>query len=286
MKRVVAIHDLCGFGKASLNVVVPILSSMGIQVCAVPTAVLSTHTGGYTDIAVRDLTTYIGEHIDHWKSLDLKFQCIYSGYLGSPKQVNLIKDFIENFKEEENLVVIDPVMGDDGELYSSISYEMLEGMRELVSYGDIITPNVTEALLLLGEEHKEQESLKFWKEILMKLSMLGPNRIVLTSVKVTGNNNICTISYDKNSGEFYMVENPGVNISFPGTGDTFTSIMIAYLLKGKSFHKSVAFACSFIYKLILEGQKYVEDIREGLPLEIFLKDLILDDYKKLIEYEV
>jgi len=278
MKRVAAVHDSCGFGKASLNTIVPILSSMAIQVCAVPTAVLSTHTGGYKDIAVRDLTEYMEEHINHWKKLNLSFDCIYSGYLGSPKQAKIIKAFIEYFKTKDNIVLIDPVMGDDGELYSSITNEMVLEMKDLVSHADIITPNVTEALMILGKEYKDKEDLLYWKEILINLAELGPKKVVLTSVKVFGNENVFTLAYDKDLNKFYKVETRHINISFPGTGDTFASIMLSYILKGESFDKSVSRACSFIYKLIEEGKQHVEDIREGLPLEMFLKELILDDY--------
>lgn len=278
MKRVAAVHDLCGFGKASLNTIVPILSSMAIQVCAVPTAVLSTHTGGYKDIAVRDLTEYMEEHINHWKKLNLSFDCIYSGYLGSPKQAKIIKEFIEYFKTKDNIVLIDPVMGDDGELYSSITNEMVLEMKNLVSHADIVTPNVTEALMILGKEYKEKEDLLYWKEILINLAELGPKKVVLTSVKVFDNENVFTLAYDKDLNKFYKVETQHINISFPGTGDTFASIMLSYILKGESFDKSVSRACSFIYKLIEEGKHHIEDIREGLPLEMFLKDLILDDY--------
>lgn len=278
MKRVAAVHDLCGFGKASLNTIVPILSSMAIQVCAIPTAVLSTHTGGYKDIAVRDLTEYMEEHIRHWKKLNLEFDCIYSGYLGSPKQAKIIKEFIEDFKNKDNIVLVDPVMGDDGELYSSITDEMIIEMRDLVAHADIITPNITEALMILDEEYKEKENLAYWKDILISLSNLGPKKVVLTSVKVFDNVNVFTLVYDKDLNKFYKVETPHINISFPGTGDTFASVMLSYILKGESFNKSVSKACSFIYKLIQEGKQQVEDIREGLPLELFLKELILDDF--------
>lgn len=284
MKRVAAVHDLCGFGKASLNIVVPILSSMGIQVSSVPTAVLSTHTGGYEGIAVRDLTDYMEEHIEHWKSLDLSFDCIYSGYLGSPKQVNIIKNFIESFKKDENIVVIDPVMGDDGVLYSSITEEMVRGMRDLVAHGDIVTPNITEALMILGREYKKEGTLEYWKEVLRDLSNLGPKKVVLTSVKVFNNDNVLTLAYDRELDVYYKIETPHINISFPGTGDTFASIMLSYILNGKEFIKSVSMACSFIYKLIIEGKDGVKDIREGLPLESFIKDLILDNFEK-IKYE-
>ena len=286
MKRVAAVHDLCGFGKASLNTIVPILSSMGVQVCALPTAVLSTHTGGYEGFAFEDLTEYMGKHIEHWKKLNLDFDCIYTGYLGSYKQVELIKDFIEYFERKDNLVLIDPVMGDDGELYSSITEDMVREMRELIAHGDIITPNVTEAQMLLNIEYKGCRNIAEWKEILIKLSKLGAKKVVLTSAKEEGNDKVLTLAYDREEERFYKIENPHVDISFPGTGDTFASLMVGYMLKEEGFKESLRKSCSFIYKMITESNGKVKDIREGLPLESFMRELIMEEFELLELFEI
>ena len=138
LNKVAAIHDLSGFGRSSLSVVFPILSTMGAQVCSLPTAVLSTHTAyeGYTFV---DLTDYMEAFIKHWKSLDIEFDCIYSGFLGSARQINIISKFIDDFSSSKPLVVIDPVMADDGELYSTMDQEMVKNMRALIKKADIIT---------------------------------------------------------------------------------------------------------------------------------------------------
>lgn len=182
IKKVAAIHDLSGFGRASLTTVIPILSTMGIQVCPVPTAILSTHTSNFTGYSFIDLTDYMEEHIAHWKKLNLEFDCIYSGFLGSPRQIKIVSDFVDHFGHKDNLVVVDPVMGDNGSLYGTMGEEMVVEMRKLVSKADIITPNFTEAAFLLGEKYKEtttEEEVKNW---LVRISEMGPKIVIITSV--------------------------------------------------------------------------------------------------------
>jgi len=165
VSRVAAIHDLSGFGRSSLAVVIPILSTMGVQVCSVPTAVLSTHTGGFEGYSFVDLTDTLEEFFNHWHKLKIEFDCIYSGFLGSSRQIDIISKFIANFSANDPLVVIDPVMGDNGKLYSTMDREMVEKMRSLLQKADIITPNFTEAAYLLDEEYNldiTQEQIKKW----------------------------------------------------------------------------------------------------------------------------
>ena len=140
--RIAAFHDLSGFGRASLTVAIPILSYMGFQVCPVPTAILSTHSE-IEDYYMVDLTEHLDAYINHWKKLKIDFQAIYSGFLGSPKQIEIVKRFITDFKQEDQLVVTDPVLGDNGRLYSSIDRGMVDSMRQLISCCDIMTPNLT-----------------------------------------------------------------------------------------------------------------------------------------------
>ncbi|EKN39497.1 pyridoxamine kinase, partial [Clostridium botulinum CFSAN001627] len=170
-KKVAAIHDISGYGRASLTTVIPIISLMGTQVCPIPTAVLSTHTGGFGSPEIIDLTDNLQAYINHWKSLNLDFNCIYSGYLGSVHQINIISNFIKYFKKKDTLVVIDPVMGDDCELYSAIDYEMVHKMREFIKLAHVITPNYTEACYLLNKDcSKCKISEKEVKKMLISLS--------------------------------------------------------------------------------------------------------------------
>ena len=149
-KIIAAIHDLSGYGRCSLSVILPVISAMGIQVCPVPTAVMSTHTGGFTDIAMEDLTDHISACYNHYEKLHLKFDAIYSGFLSSPKQVDCCLEFLHG--NPDSLKVVDPVMGDNGKPYSTYTPELIRRMKELVDAADVITPNLTETCMLLGEE--------------------------------------------------------------------------------------------------------------------------------------
>ena len=176
IKKVAAIHDLSGFGRSSLTAIIPTLSSMGVQVCPLPTAILSNHTGGFPSYSYVDLTDSMEDFIDQWKALDLQFDAIYSGFLGSVKQIEIVSGFIDHFGNQQNLVVVDPVMGDNGALYSSFTPEIIPEMRKLIQKADLITPNYTEAAYLLGEEQRPEafsdERAKTW---LHQLSDFDPH---------------------------------------------------------------------------------------------------------------
>ena len=182
-KRVAAIHDLSGFGKCSLTVALPILSAAGIEACAMPTAILSTHTGGISGYTYRDLTSDMRAFMQHWKSLDIQFDATYSVFLVSFEQLDLVKEFFELFRSKNNLILVDPVMADNGELYRIFQPEFATGMRSLCRKADIIVPNLTEAALLLEESyHPGPYTQAYIEKILKKLSKLGPKKIVLTGV--------------------------------------------------------------------------------------------------------
>lgn len=150
MKRVVSIQDISCLGKCSLTVALPIISAMGVETCVVPTAVLSTHTGGFTGFTYRDLTGDILPMARHWKSLGCRFQALYTGFLGSEAQIGLVEQIFDWFREENTLVMVDPVMGDGGKLYKTYTPEMASGMARLCRRADIVVPNMTEACHLLG----------------------------------------------------------------------------------------------------------------------------------------
>ena len=159
VKRVAAIHDLSGFGRASLTVVIPILSTMGVQVCPLPTAVLSTHSK-FEDFHFIDLTGEMSDYIRHWKQLGISFDAVYSGFLGSPRQIDIVTDFIDHFSQQDQLVIVDPVLGDNGALYGPLNKDMVTEMQSLIKQADIITPNITEASLLLGKASQCLEVLR------------------------------------------------------------------------------------------------------------------------------
>ena len=201
VKKVAAIHDLSGYGRASLTTIIPILSNMKVQVCPVPTAILSTHTGGFEGYSFIDLTDYMQEHINHWKKLELEFDCIYSGFLGSPKQIEIVADFIDFFGKKAKFTVVDPVMGDNGKLYSTMGNEMVVGMRKLIKNADIITPNFTEVIYLLGKEYKENITLDEVKEYLKELANIEPKIVIATSVPDEESNKLdrktSVVAYDR-----------------------------------------------------------------------------------------
>ena len=155
VKKVVAVHDLSGVGRVSLTVVIPILSSMGFQVCPLPTAVLSSHTQ-YPEFSFLDLTDEMPRIISEWKKLGIRFDAFYTGYLGSSRQIHIVSDFIDDFRGSDNLVVVDPVLGDNGRLYTNFDRAMIDEMKHLITKADVITPNLTELFYLLDIPHKEQ----------------------------------------------------------------------------------------------------------------------------------
>lgn len=274
IQRVAAIHDLSGFGGGSLSAAIPILSAMGIQVCSLPTAILSTHTGGFTDFHFRDLTQDMRQIIAHWQQLELSFAGIYSGFLGSQEQIGIVKDFINYFKTPNTLVVVDPVLGDDGQLYETMDWNMVEGMRDLVTVADVITPNITEAGLLLNKHpltaQAAQQHIKNWAQA---LSCLGPRWVIITSVPEDANHCTAVVAYDQNMDRYWKVTCPYIPACYPGTGDIFTSVITGSLLQGDSLPLSLDRAVQFVSLAIRTtfGHNFPE--REGVLVERVLPNL-------------
>lgn len=274
VKKVAAIHDLSGFGRSSLTSIIPILSSMKVQVCPVPTAVLSSHTGGFEGYSFLDLTDYMEQHIAHWKSLNLEFDCIYSGFLGSPKQMKIVADFIDFFGHKNNLTVVDPVLGDNGKLYGTMNNEMVEEMKKLISKADIITPNFTEVTFLLNKPYKKEISEPEVKEWLIELANMGPKIVIATSVpdenshKADRKTNV--IAYDKENNVFWKVSCKYIPASYPGTGDAYTSVVIGSLLQGDSLPIAIERGVQFITQCILASYGFKYPNREGVLLERML----------------
>ena len=277
IKKVAAIHDLSGFGRASLTTVIPILSTMGIQVCPVPTAILSAHTSNFTGYSFIDLTDYMEEHIAHWKKLNLEFDCIYSGFLGSPRQIKIVSDFVDHFGHKDNLVVVDPVMGDNGHLYGTMGEEMIVEMRKLVSKADIITPNFTEAAFLLGEKYKETTTEEEVKDWLVRISEMGPKIVIITSVPDEKINefekNMSVIAYNREDDVFWKVSCKYIPVSYPGTGDAYTSVLIGSLLQGDSLPVAIDRAMQFVTQCIKASYGFKYPSREGVLLERNLNTL-------------
>lgn len=267
LQRVAAIHDLSGFGKCSLTVALPILSAAGIEVSALPTAILSTHTGGISGFTYLDTTAEMRPFTDHWKSLDIRFDALYSGFLGSFEQLDIVKDFFDTFRRDGNLILVDPVMADNGELYKIFTPDFALGMKEVCKKADIIVPNLTEAALLLEEPYQPGPYTKEYIErLLKKLAALGPGRIVLTGVYLTGTE-LGAASYDRASGEIsfsFVGRIPGY---YHGTGDVFASALLAALLNGFSLSEAAGIAVRYTAGSIRRTFEAGTDIRFGVNFE-------------------
>jgi pyridoxine kinase len=271
--RVAAIHDLSGFGRASLTVVIPILSSMGIQVCPLPTAVLSSHSA-FDDFHSVDLSPQLQPMIDHWKKLELSFDAIYSGYLGAAEQVDTVARFIHDFSANKPLVVVDPVLGDNGKLYSAYTPVMVEKMKELVTLADLITPNLTEAAYLLGEQHNPDLELKELKEWAIRLADMGPEKVIITSVPdQMKNNNTSVVAFNKIDHRFWRVGCDYIPAHYPGTGDAFASVMVGSLLQGDSLPIALDRAVQFISLGVRATFGHNHQANEGILLEKVLPSL-------------
>ena len=225
-KKVVSIQDISGLGRCSLTVVIPVLSAMGIQVCPVPTAVLSAHTG-YSEFVMRDLTDFMKPALEHYKKMDMKFDCVYSGFLASSEQIDHCLEFFEAFPDA--LKVVDPVMGDGGKAYKTYTKELCSRMVELVKVADIITPNLIEAV------HPDIE--------------------------------IFTVGYDKENNSFWKIKNDYVPAHYSGTGDMFTSVLIGGLLKGDSLPIAMNRATAFTELTVKTTYSYQTPWTDGLMLE-------------------
>lgn len=269
LKRVAAIHDLSGFGHASLTAIIPVLSSMGVQVCPLPTAILSNHTGGFKSFSYVDLTDSMPEYIEKWKEIGIDFDCIYSGYLGSDRQIEIVKAFIDSFKSPDNMTVVDPVMGDHGKFYTSFDSSFVPLMRELVRKADIITPNFTEAAFLLGlDSCPERLSKGEIREWLERLAGLGPKTVVITSTPDESDGRDCSVAaLDTKDGRCLKISCKYFPAEYPGTGDTFTSVMIGALLRGESLIEALSRAVNFISSCIELSCGYSYPKKYGVLLE-------------------
>lgn len=227
-KKIAVINDLTGYGKCALTISIPVLSSMGIACCPVPTSVFSNHTG-YSSYQCRDLTENLPAYIKQWKSLDLCFDGILSGYLGSEAQMDMVADFIRTFKTRSTVVIIDPVMADHGKLYSAYTPKMCQKMKELICYADILTPNLTEACFLTGTPYKESWEQTELAELAKKLTSFGPSRIVITGIEE--NSQIANFCYEKGNGGD-MIRTAKAGSGHHGTGDIFSSMLAGLAVKG------------------------------------------------------
>ena len=269
---VAAVHDMSSVGRCALTVVIPALAAMGIQPIPLPTAVLSTHTGGYSGMATRDLTEYMDECIDHWKGLSLRLDAVYSGYLASVGQEETVRRLMQWQKRENNaLLVVDPVMGDEGSMYSAIPADMPFYMRRLCNEADVITPNLTEAALMLNMPYPKDT---VDKETLLKMvGGFDAGVTVLTGVSLDDGRhvNACHI---RETGETWLCAYRRIPVHYPGTGDLFTSVLCGYMLQGMNCVEAMRRATVFLEKVIGDTWHTQSEVRAGVQLEKGLRYLL------------
>ncbi len=271
MKKALCIHDISCIGRCSLTVISPVISSMGIQCVPMPTAILSTHFGGFGKPAFVDLTEFCKETLEHFKSLRLNFDCIYSGYLGNAKQIDIVKDVFTYASDA--IKVCDPVMADNGKIYSSITPQLIQGFKSIAHLSDVIIPNPTEAQILLDMDYQKTVFEK--DEILDILSQLKQRyntSVVITGVKLKNETMLC-IGYDKNEDSVFEIVCNYVPVSYPGTGDLFGGVLVSNLINTNNLQLSCKKATDFVEKCITATYKTNSDTKFGVDVEAMLKYL-------------
>ncbi|MGL5260502.1 MAG: pyridoxamine kinase [Lachnospiraceae bacterium] len=268
-KKLAIINDLSGYGRCSLTVALPIISALKVQCCPVPTSILSNHTG-FATYSFFDFTKEMPSYIDNWKKLNLTFDGIATGFLGSKEQIEFVIDFFKYFKQKNTMIIVDPVMGDHGKSYTTYTPQMCEAMKELVKYADILTPNVTEACILTDTPYKDKWTTKELIQLASELSKQGPKKVVITGIpQKTLLANLCfEVDCDPSFIKTYKVGSQR-----PGTGDIFSSIIAADALHNISFKNSVKKASLFIKKCIQKSIELETPLSEGVCFEELLHTL-------------
>ncbi len=244
MKRIVTIQDISCVGKCSLTVALPIISAMGVETAVVPTAVLSTHTQ-FTGFTFHDLTDEIQKISDHWKNEGIGFDAIYTGYLGSFEQIDLVKKFFDDYKTDNNVIVVDPAMADNGVLYAGFTQEFADKMSEVCAKADVIVPNLTEASFMLHEPYAGDDyDEEYIKGLLKKLTELGAKKAVLTGMSFKGDE-IGIMGYDSEEDRYFSYYNEKLPINFHGTGDVFASTVVGAMMNGFSLEESLKVAVDY-----------------------------------------
>ena len=248
MKRIATVQDISCVGKCSLTVALPIISAMGVETAIIPTAVLSTHTM-FQNFTVRDLTDEIKPVTDHWKSEKFDFDAIYTGYLGSFEQIDLMIEMFDRFRTDSNIMFVDPAMADNGKLYPAFDQAFAKKMASLCAVADIIVPNITEACFMTDTEYKEVYDETYVKELLKKLSALGAKISILTGVSFEpGKTGV--MGYDSSADQFHYYCHDKHSRSYHGTGDIFSSTCVGALMNGFDWKEAVKIAADYTSECI------------------------------------
>ena len=267
-KRVLAVHDISGVGRCSLTVALPIISAAGVECSVLPTAVLSTHTGGFTGYTCRDLTDDLLPMARHWESLGEQFDAIYMGYLASFAQMDMMREIFSLLADKDTLIAVDPVMGDNGKLYAAFDMTFPPAMLELCTHADLIKPNMTEAALLLGEEYQPGPYTKEYVEGLLRrlVQKTEARQIVLTGVYFD-EERLGAATFDGTTQEIAYIFGENVPGLYHGTGDVFGSALVGALVRGMPLSEAVRAAVDFTVAAIQTTAKAGTDIRYGVNFE-------------------
>ena len=274
MKRVLTIQDISCLGKCSITIALPVISALGAETVILPTALLSTHTmfNGFT---VKDLSDQIEPITRHWLSEGVKFDAIYTGYLGTAEQIDMMKELFRTFGGDDTFIFVDPVMADNGRLYPGFDMAYARKNAELCAAADIIVPNITEASLMTDMEYREEKDHDeaYIREMLDRLAQLGARINVLTGVSLEpGKTGV--MGFDKETGEYYVFQNDKVNVTFHGTGDLFASTCVGGMLQGRSWQDAMRLACRYTAHTIEVTMKDPKKPWYGVNFEETLPDLI------------
>lgn len=268
-KKIAVINDMSGFGRCSIAVELPIISALKVQCCPLPTSIFSNHTG-FPSFFFDDYTDKMEAYMEEWAKLELEFNGICTGFLGSARQIQIVEKFLLQFKTEDTITIIDPVMGDYGKMYATYTQETCDEMKKLVQYADILTPNLTEGCILSGMEYHEKWSGRELTKMAERLSCQGPEKIVITGIQQ--GKYVANFCFEKGrEGCFIKTEKAGTSRS--GTGDIFASIIAADAVNGVDFLTSVKKASSFVKKCILKSIEMEIPLTDGVCFEELLTTL-------------
>ncbi|MCB5233672.1 MAG: pyridoxamine kinase [Candidatus Cloacimonetes bacterium] len=267
--QILAIHDLSGFGHTSLMAVIPLVYAHGLNLCVLPSSLLSSNTC-YNDFRLLDTGNFMKQCLEHYKELRLTFQAIYSGFLGGPEQVSTLLHAGKNFLAEDGIILVDPVMADEGKLYSCYDFSMVLAMRRLVSIADIITPNFTEACFLADLPVLDDVDANFARDLCDILHTLGAKEVIVTSAPRKNDDNLIIYS-EKKGSDPVLIPNPHLPTFFTGTGDMFSTLTLIYAMNNVPRIEGIKKAADFIFEAIKYSNEKGRDGRSGVILQDFIR---------------
>ena len=273
MKRILTVQDISCLGKCSITIALPVISALGTETVILPTAVLSNHTM-FKSFTLKDMTDQIEPICEKWAEEGVEFDGIYTGFLGNVEQIDMMKNLFGKFKRSDDTIVfVDPVMGDNGELYPAFDMAYAEKNAELCAEADIIVPNITEACLMTDTEYREEYDETYIKELLAKINKLGAKISVLTGVSLSeGKTGV--MGYDSMNDEFYCYQNDKVGAMFHGTGDLFSSTVIGEIMKGRTWQDAMRIAADYTSLTIKKTMENPDRAWYGVDFEATLSELV------------